>query len=56
LQWLDHFLAWLQGGEYADALLPSQARKLTTQLHFIRLVIAAEVPQDQALTSTGADS
>jgi len=56
LQWLDHFLAWLQGGEYADALLSSQARKLTTQLHFIRLVIAAEVPQDQALTSTGADS
>lgn len=42
LQWLDHFLAWLQGGEYADALLPSQARRLTTQLHFIRFVIAAE--------------
>jgi len=56
LQWLDHFLAWLQGGEYADALLPSQARKLTTQLHFIRLVIAAELPLDQALTSNGADS
>ena len=56
LQWLDHFLAWLQGGEYADALLPSQARKLITQLHFIRLMIAAELPQDLASTSTGAAS
>lgn len=42
LQWLDHFLAWVQGGEYADALTPSQAQKLITQLHFIRLVIAEE--------------
>ena len=56
LQWLDHFLAWLQGGEYAEALLSSQARKLTTQLHFIRLIIAAELPQDLASTSTGAAS
>lgn len=47
LQWLDHFLAWLQGGEYGQALAPLQAQKLTTQLHFIRLVIAAETPEGQ---------
>lgn len=51
LQWLDHFLAWLQGGEYAEVLTPMQIQKLTTQLHFIQLVIAAEMPakQPQAL-------
>jgi len=42
LQWLDHFLGWLQGGEYDQALAAWQAQPLTTQLHFIRLVIAAE--------------
>lgn len=47
LQWLDHFLAWLQGGEYAEALAPLQAQKLITQLHFIRLVMAAETPVNQ---------
>ena len=47
LQWLDHFLAWLQGGEYGQALAPWQVQKLTTQLHFIRLVIAAETPEGQ---------
>lgn len=47
LQWLDHFLAWLQGGEYGQALAPLQAQKLTTQLHFIRLMIAAETPEGQ---------
>lgn len=47
LQWLDHFLAWLQGGEYGQALAPLQAQKLTTQLHFIRLVIAAEITEGQ---------
>jgi uncharacterized membrane protein YccC len=47
LQWLDHFLAWLQGGEYGLALAPLHAQKLTTQLHFIRLVIAAETPANQ---------
>lgn len=47
LQWLDHFLAWLQGGEYGQALAPLLAQKLTTQLHFIRLVIAAETTECQ---------
>lgn len=48
LQWLDHFLAWLQGGEYAQALSPAPLQTLITQLHFIRLVIATEAPDHQA--------
>lgn len=44
LQWLDHFLVWLQGGEYAQSLSPTQVQKLVTQLHFVRLVIASEMP------------
>lgn len=44
LQWLDHFLAWLQGGEYTQAWPTGSLYKLTTQLHFMRLVLAAETP------------
>jgi uncharacterized membrane protein YccC len=50
LQWLDHFLAWLQGGEYAQALSPAQLQTLITQLHFIRLVVASDAPGHQAST------
>jgi len=48
LQWLDHFLAWLQGGEYAEVLTPLQVQKLTSQLHFIRLVMATEMPANHS--------
>ena len=51
LQWLDYFLTWLQQEDEAHdlsyALPAAQAGKLTTQLHFIRLVIQAEAPVSQ---------
>ena len=52
LQWLDYFLNWLRNEEDTVHGLPyllsdTQAGKLTAQLHFIRLVVQAEVPLDQ---------
>ncbi|WP_245652754.1 FUSC family protein [Methylophilus rhizosphaerae] len=51
LRWLDYFLTWLQEGDEAHVFphpLPAgQAGKLTTQLHFIRLVIQAGAPVSQ---------
>ncbi|WP_029147097.1 FUSC family protein [Methylophilus sp. 5] len=52
LRWLDQFLVWLQDAQHMDALPALQAKKLSTQLHFIRLVIATEASlnQPQSLT------
>jgi uncharacterized membrane protein YccC len=52
LQSLSQFLDWLQDSNHADILPAAQVSKLTTQLHFIRLVIEAETPELQRESST----